>query len=610
MSTDPAPGPEAAELLAALRYPLQVDTILRKRKRLRRLLDERGPGQPVRIALLGGATTHELRELLELFLRARGFTPTFYESDYARYYEDGALGTPELDAFRPQLAIVFTTTRNLGAWPRTFATAAELDAAVDRELTRLRAAWERLHATFGCMVVQNNFEQPAERPLGPIDATLEFGRVGFVARLNRELAAAARATPWLVINDLHWLSATLGLDRWYDKTYWYHYKLPMSQDAAVHAALALANLIGGVFGRTRKVLVLDLDNTLWGGVIGDDGLGGIKLGRDNPLGEAYVEFQLYCKALRERGVLLAVCSKNEPDTARSGFGHPDAVLTLDDFAAFEAGWGPKHEALLRIADTLNLGVDSLVFVDDNPAERALVAAQLPDVAVPEVGVDVARYAEIVERNGYFDAAALSTDDAARAEMYLQNARRERAAATYTDYADYLRSLEMVATIAPVDAAYLPRVVQLVNKTNQWNLTTRRYTLAEFEALTADPTWITLYGRLADKFGDNGLIAVAAGRLAGTSFHVELWLMSCRVLKRDFELAMFDELVARAHARGATEVVGYYARTAKNAMVAELYPGLGFTLDEASDDGARTRWTYPIPSPPVRRNQTLKELTHG
>jgi FkbH-like protein len=426
-------------------------------------------------------------------------------------------------------------------------------------------------------------------------------------RLNLELARYARASRTLVINDIHHLSARMGLERWHDRDYWYGYKMAMSHEATVLMSANVATLVRALLGRSRKCLVLDLDNTLWGGVIGDDGLTGIKLGRDTPQGSAYLDFQRFCLELKRRGVVLAVCSKNEPEIAKQAFSHPDMLLQLSDIAVFKAGWGPKHEAIREIAAELNLGLDALVFVDDNPAERELVAAQLPQVAVPNVGDQVSRFAQHLDRAGYFEAARLSGDDLQRAEQYSANAARAAAASTFANYGEYLQSLTMKAVIAPVDATYLDRVVQLTNKTNQFNLTTKRFTAAEMQAAVSDPRFVTLYGRLIDKFGDNGLVSVVQGEARGDELHLPLWLMSCRVLKRDMELAMLDALAADALRRGLKALVGYYLPTAKNAMVAEHYGALGFERVSA-DDAGRSTWRLDLSHGYKPRNQHI-EITH-
>jgi FkbH-like protein len=282
--------------------------------------------------------------------------------------------------------------------------------------------------------------------------------------------------------------------------------------------------------------------------------------------------------------------------ARTGFSHPDAQLKVDDFSAFVANFEPKPENLKAIARELNLGLDSLVFVDDNPFERELVARTLPDVAVVGVG-DVTRFAEVIDREGWFEPFSLTKDDLPRAAMYAADKARDAAKSEFESYEQYLEWLQMKAEVAPFCDVYLERIAQLINKTNQFNLTTRRYSLAEVQAIAKNPEYVTLYGRLEDRFGDNGLVSVVIGRVASRALHVDSWLMSCRVLKRTFENTMFEALCEAARARGLTELIGTYLRTPKNAMVASHYESLGFRLVDGEQDGARSTWSYALDQAP-------------
>lgn len=566
---------------------LDVQQLIRKRRSLRRELSAREGLQPIRIAVLGGSTTDEVVDLLELHLLDAGYRPAFFQSEYGRYYEQAMHGTDELREFKPDLVYLHTSYRNVIAVPGVAATEDDLARAVESETERYRQIWSSLHAALGCQIIQNNFELPPYALLGNLDAVSTGGATRFYLALNEAFAKEAQKHPWLTLQDVHTLSAHLGLVNWFDSKRWFSYKLLLTVEANVAVARSLASLVLASHGRSRKVLVLDLDNTLWGGVIGDDGVDRIHIGRETPLAEAFTAFQEYCLALRDRGVLLAVCSKNNDDVARSGFAHPDSVLKLEHIAAFRANWEPKHENILSIAQELNLGADSFVFADDNPAERAIVSAQVPGIAVPEFGDDPASYISILQAGRYFEAVTLSKDDLARAAQYAENAQRATAQATFADYGEYLDSLEMSAEIERFTPVYLDRITQLTNKTNQFNLTTRRYTLAEMEAAAADSKYIGLYGRLTDRFGDNGLVSVVLGRREGAELYMDLWLMSCRVLKRDMELAMLDRLVEQAKLDGAEAIVGTYLPTKKNGMVADFYQRIGFAQTGTLPEGGAT-----------------------
>jgi FkbH-like protein len=288
-----------------------------------------------------------------------------------------------------------------------------------------------------------------------------------------------------------------------------------------------------------------------------------------------------------------VCSKNDEQVAKQGFAHPDSVLRLEHFSAFKANWAPKHENILVIAQELNLGVDSFVFVDDNPAERAIVEAQLPGVAVPDIGNEVTKYASIIEAARYFELLSLGKEDLIRAQLYEENARRANIEQKFASYGEYLDSLEMTAEIDVFNSTYIERIAQLTNKSNQFNLTTRRYTLAEIESAARDGKHIGIYGKLTDRFGDNGLVSVILGTVDRRELHLDLWLMSCRVLKREMEIAMLDSLVGRAKESHITTIIGYYLPTAKNGMVADHYVKLGFSNLSKDEGTAASVWMLDI-----------------
>jgi FkbH-like protein len=585
-------------------YPLNPHALLRKKKALRRELSKRPDLAEKRVAMLGGSTTAEIRDMLELFLLHAGIRPVFYESEYNRYYEEVMFPENGLREFDPEIISIHTTSANILQFPSVSDTAETVDGLFSGVMNRFTDVWNRIEQEYGCPVIQNNFELPHYRLLGNLDAYDIHGRTAFINQLNHRFAEEARRRRNLFLNDINYLAAWFGLERWHDRLFWYSYKYAMNYEAIPLLADSIASIIKGIYGRTKKCLVLDLDNTLWGGVIGDDGLQGIRIGKETPEAEAYTEFQQFLKELKERGILLAVCSKNDEENAREGFTHPDMVLSLGDFAAFAANWQPKHENIRSIASTLNIGIDSLVFADDNPAEREIVRAQAPSVTVPELGCDVTKYIAILDRTGLFESVSVNADDLERNRFYTGNADRAREQEQYASYDDFLRSLDMVAEIAPFSSIYLDRIAQLTNKTNQFNLTTKRYTLPEMQAMMDDKRYITLYGRLNDRFGENGLISVMAGTIKGVELHIDLWLMSCRVLKRGMEAAMLDRLVSKAKEQGLSGIVGYYYPTAKNSMVRELFFDMGFSrIDIPEVDG--TVWHLDISGNYSNKNLFIK-----
>lgn len=598
-----------SEILKALSFPLAAGEILRKRPFLKRELLKQANLVPTRIAILGGSTTSEVKSMLELFLLAQGIEPTFYESGYKRYFEDVQFENPELWNFKPDIVLIHTTWHNLSEFPQPLESEVEVDGRVSREMGRFESMWEKIHVELGAIIIQNNFDLPRLRPLGNLEASESFGSVNFVLRMNAEFAKYARNHSRFLINDILYLSAQVGQAAWFRQSYWYNFHMALSPTASVALGHNVAAIIKSVYGKSKKCLVLDLDNTLWGGVIGDDGLDNLILGKDHPVGEAFLDFQRYVKDLQRRGIILAVCSKNDAENAKEGFSHPDSVLKLEDFTVFKANWNTKPDNIREIASELNIGLDSIVFVDDNPAERALVQQQLPEVAVPNVGSEVSAFAEILEHERYFEVDKVVQDDLSRAAYYSSNAERSAGQSKFANYGEFLASLEMSAEIASFRPVYLERITQLINKTNQFNLTTRRYTSGEVEAIAQDPSFINLYGRLSDKFGDNGLVSVLIGQLRDETLRLDLWLMSCRVLKREMECAMFDALIEQCQVRGIRKIVGVYIPSKKNSMVAGHYASFGFSAMGVTSEGFEL-WGYDVPATYSPRTRHIRRTTEA
>ncbi len=571
-----------------LTYPFDNALILKKKRSIKKeLLADGSKRIKKKIAVLGGSTTNEIVNILELFLLNYGIEPEFYQSEYAQYWQDAVFGNPELDSFKPDIVYIHTSQRNITEFETAMsASKDDINSMLLRQFDHFKEAWEAIEKKFCCPVIQNNFEMPFYRFLGNSDASDYRGKINFTNRLNQMFYDYAEEHENFYINDINYMSSLYGLAKWSDTSAWYMYKYALCTDAVPELSFNIANIIKSIYGKNKKILALDLDNTLWGGVIGDDGQNGIEIGHETGTAEAYTAFQKYIKDHKQLGVLLTVNSKNDPENALEGLNHPDTVLTPDDFITIKANWNSKDSNIEETASEISILPESFVFVDDNPAERDIVAAQINGIAVPPIE-NVESYINILDRNGYFEVTSFTEDDIKRNEMYKANINRARSEKSYADYGEYLNSLEMTALIDKFDPVYLQRIVQLTNKSNQFNLTTKRYTMSEMEEVFQNDSFIKIFGKLTDKFGDNGVVSVVIGKKEENVLHIDLWLMSCRVLKRDMEYAMLDRLVEICKMNGITKIIGYYYKTAKNKMVKELFSDFGFAkIDENENEDAK------------------------
>mgnify|MGYP000943169922 FL=1 len=560
----------------SLEYPFDWEYLNRKKKSLKRELENsKDTFIEKKIAILGGSTTNEIKLNLELFLLKEGIKPIFYESEYNKYYED-ALFSQELLEFKPDIVYVYSTIKNIKKFPSIIFEKKQNEELFTYESKKLEMIWESLFSKLSCVVIQNNFELPQTRIIGNSSFYLDGGNINFINKLNLFISEATKKYNNLYINDINYLSSLIGLEKWYDNELWFNYKYAMSFEGITYVAHSIASIIKSIYGKNKKAIALDLDNTIWGGVIGDDGVNGIKIGSETALGEAYEDFQKYIKNLKDIGIVLTIDSKNDLENALEGLNHPSMILHKDDFFIIKSNWNLKSNNILESAREINIGEDSFVFIDDNPVERELVRSQLQNVAVPEIGDKIELFKNFIDRNNYFEIISLSKEDLERAKYYQDNQNREKEQQNYSNYSDYLKSLDMIAEIDEAKEIYLERIYQLINKTNQFNLTTKRYTKSEVEEIYKDPNQILLYGKLKDKFGDNGLISIIIGKqVGGDVLEIPLWIMSCRVLKRDMEIAMLNELVDLAKERGIKKLRGTYIPSKKNSMVKDLYKNLGF-----------------------------------
>ena len=557
---------------------LQVD-------RLNRLLGKRFPGPPdgliappMRLAVLGSATLSHLTPSIRIAALRRNAWLSIHEGAYAQYMQPLLAGDPALEAFKPDVVLLALDARHV---------AAGLDGSAEAQeqwLASMRRCWRAARERLGATVIQQTIMPVLPSLLGSNEHRLATSPAAAVARLNTALRQAAdeAGIHLLALDDR---ASRDGVRAWHDPVMWLRSKHEVSPMAAPFYGDLVARLLGALQGRSSKCLVLDLDNTVWGGVIGDDGMDGIVLGQGSALGEAFCAVQRYARDLAQRGVILAVCSKNDEAVALAAFeSHPEMVLRRKDIASFVANWDDKALNIRRIARELNIGLDSIVFLDDNPFERNLVREHLPDVAVPEIpDDDPAAIPQLLADAGYFESVVITADDRSRTAQYRDNQDRRRLEEEAVDLQSYLRGLRMTLGWRCFDQAGLPRIVQLINKTNQFNLTTRRVTDQDVLGVMGNPEAFGLQLRLTDRFGDNGMIAVVVGRLMpNADCLIETWLMSCRVLGRGVEAATLSLIAAEAQRLGARRLLGEYRPTAKNEMVRDHYLRLGFDPDPSSE----------------------------
>jgi len=556
----------------------------------------------VKLGIAASHTSDLIADALPGTALRHGLLLSAHRVDYGQTAQQLLDPSSELSRARPDFVLLALDPAALGL-SRPLFDAAEGEAAVEAALNHVASLRDGAQGNVGAGAILHTLAPPVESLFGSYETRVPGSVRWMIARFNRRLAEEVVGEGDLLL-DMAAIAETVGLARWHDPLRWHEGKIPFALDAVPLYADHVCRLLAAARGLARKCLVLDLDNTLWGGIIGDDGVEGIKLGQGSARGEAHLAVQSLALDLRRRGVVLAVCSKNEEAAALLPFrGHDEMVLKEEHISCFVANWTDKATNLRVIAQTLNIGVDSLVFLDDNPAERERVRQELPEVAVPEVGDEPSDYVRILSLAGYFEAIAFGDEDRKRADMYQANAQRASALQKVGNLDEYLASLDMVCTIQPFDDLGRARIAQLINKSNQFNLTTRRYTEADVAAIQADPNRFTMQVRLVDRFGDNGMISVVIFDKGGDTWHCDTWLMSCRVLGRRVEEAVLAEVAAAAAAAGATRLTGEWIPTAKNAMVEKHFEKLGFAF-AGEREGGGACWVldlagYTPPQLPMR-----------
>lgn len=536
----------------------------------------------IKLAVVGDTATQLLCTAIRGTGVQRGYKIDLFEADYNQVERQFMDPTSELYQFDADFIVVFQSTHKLG----------EHHGALSQE-QQASLAEERLQFVTGICtnpalaskkIIYFNYPEIEDTVFGSYANKVESSFTYQVRKLNYELMRLSQQFPNLFICDIAGLQNKLGRDQMFAANVYTSTEMVLSIDALPYVANRVMDIVCAIKGQFKKCLILDLDNTVWGGVIGDDGLEGIQLGHGLGIGKAFTEFQMWVKKLKQRGIIICVASKNNEETAKEPFEeHPDMVLKLDDIAVFQANWETKVDNIRTIQQILNIGFDSMVFLDDNPFERNMVRENIPAITVPELPEDPAEYLEYLYSLNIFETASYSNLDKDRTKQYQVEAQRVSLSKTFTNEADFLKSLNMVSVVSGFTKFNTPRVAQLSQRSNQFNLRTVRYTDADIEALANDPNVIDLSFTLEDKFGDNGLIAVVIMKPQDKeTLFVDTWFMSCRVLKRGMENFTLNTMVEKAKAAGYKRIIGEYLPTPKNMMVEQHYPGLGFTIIEGAN----------------------------
>lgn len=549
----------------------------------------------IRLAICGSSTMNHLMPAIRVAGLRRGLFIHGHIGNFGQYRQEMLDINSATHGFAPDIVLLAPTAADVIGGIALLVDRATADESVDASIAELRSLWRTVKERMRATVIQQGIIDSTYPLFGSHERLIPGAPRRLISLANYRLSEAA------LEDDVRWLDipaaiAHDGLDKWFDVRNWFQAKVEIAPPAAKDYGELVARLIAAEFGLSKKCLVMDLDNTLWGGVVGDDGVDGIVLGEGSAVGEAHLALQKYARLLKERGVILAVCSKNEWDTVSEVFDtHPEMHLKKSDIAAFAVDWEDKALNIEKLSKQLNIGLDSMVFIDDNPAERARVRGTLPMVAVPELPEDPSYYVQAVAAEGYFEAINITNEDIQRTKLYRANTERRAFEASATSIDEFLSELEMAMRFDSLRSVDLSRASQLINKTNQFNTTTRRVTTDALSDWSSDERSMILVFRLGDKFGDHGLVSVMVFRphsLESDTLELTSWVMSCRVFGRQLESAAMNVAVELAKSRGMERFLADYIPTPKNAVIKALFENLGFTKVEQSPDGT-SRWSLKL-----------------
>jgi FkbH-like protein len=530
----------------------------------------------IKVALLGDTATQFLNQALRAYGFEVGLNLQIFEADYDQIERQLLDPSSEYYEFKADFTVIYASSQKLLHHFYKFSTEERTSFAAD-EKERISNLYDHIQSICTTRIIYFNYAEIDDAVFGNYANKVASSFIYQVRKLNYELMNISQAKKNFFINDLSLLEKSFGAKNAINNQLYINSAMTLSIEFLPVVAKSVLDIILSITGRFKKCLILDLDNTTWGGIIGDDGVEGIQIG-DLGIGKAFTHLQLWAKELTRRGIILAVCSKNDEKIAKEAFEkHPEMVLRLDDISVFVANWENKVDNIRHIQSVLNIGFDSMVFLDDNPFERNMVRENIPGIEVPELPEDPAEYISHLRGLNLFETASYSENDADRTKQYQVEAKRVEAQQSFTNEADFLQSLNMVSEVAPFNKFNTPRVAQLTQRSNQFNLRTVRYTEEEVSGLILDGTSATFSFTLKDKFGDYGLIsAVILKKQAAQTLFIDTWIMSCRVLKRGMELFTLDTIIEYAYENGFTKIVGEYLPTAKNNLVKDHYAKLGFT----------------------------------
>ena len=561
-------------------------------------------GKSLKLALLADVSTQHLVPLLRALFASNGMQVEIYEAGFDTVELEVLDPASGLYAFGADVVVILQST----VWLKYkyFNASGDRSAFARDRASRIEDVWKTIRAHSGAHIVQSTFVLPYERPFGNYGTEVPDTIVAVVSEVNREICLRAKENAGVLVNDLDYLAGWVGRRHFIDEKLWALSKSLCALDLLPDVAQNIVDIVLATQGRAVKCVVLDLDNTMWGGVVGDDGLEGIQLGDSDDTG-AFRSFQLFIRELSRRGIILAVCSKNNDAVARKAFSeHPGMVLRLEDIAVFVANWDDKATNIRRIRDKLNIGLDSMVFLDDNPFERNLVRQLVPEVIVPELPEDPGLYVRAISELNIFEAASHSALDAERGQLYREQEQRDDERSRFQSLDDYLRSLETVARVAHFERPDLPRIAQLLQRSNQFNLTTRRYSESECAGMMEDANCFPFSITVRDRYGDFGLINIVIPRRVDAVLEVDTFVMSCRVLQRGVEQLAMNKVFYLARQAGCEAVEGRYIPSAKNSMVKDFYQRFGFQQVAAASASDGTTWRLNL-SDYVPREIHIREV---